>query len=85
METNKPDMKMDYSPDDPVAGFEEKDFERYKEVEKHYMAATGYADSKEAILRMRAMRVILEVSASEFFLSFSCLVPQKKGGKELMK
>ncbi|XP_044511892.1 putative cyclin-D2-3 [Mangifera indica] len=58
---------MDYSPDDPVAGFQERDIEKCKEVEKQFMAAIGYADSKEVILRMTATRVILENSRCENF------------------
>lgn len=37
--------------------------EKYFTVEKKFMAAEGYSESKEAILRRKALCVIVEVSA----------------------
>lgn len=39
-------------------------YEKYYNMEPDWMAAEGYAESKEALLRKVAMRVILHVGAS---------------------
>ncbi|XP_031280060.1 cyclin-D1-2-like [Pistacia vera] len=60
------DMKIDDDRNNPVDGFEEEDLERYLEAEEEFMAAEGYAQSNGAILRVTAVRVILNSRLDNF-------------------
>lgn len=60
------------------------DFVKYFDVEEKSMPATGYAYINEAnFLRPRAIKVILQVIASQFLVFTFCLFPKKIERKEM--
>lgn len=70
--------KIDYDPLNPVSVSERQNaLERYLNVENEFMAAEGYAKSKEATLRKLAVRVIVEVSVLMKFFSWKMCMRRK--------